>query len=135
MKTNCTGCKEGDKNCNCTVEVRRENEFNVLILLDTEKGLKWCPSSTVDSMFFVCQPGSSMKIRASQVCNGFGDCPQDEDESKILCQSSLLKTLICGVVLFVYGLAITLVGCYSSRREKATTKKTKQKRAVSESAY
>ena len=101
MKTNCTGCKEGDKYCNCTVEVRRENEFQVLILLDTAKGLKWCPSSTVDSMFFNCRPGSFMKIRASQVCDGFGDCPEDEDESKVLCQSSLLKMLIYVVVLFV----------------------------------
>ena len=56
MKTNCTGCKEGDEKCECTIEVRRENEFNVLVLLDTEKGLKWCPSSTVD------RPGRSIQL-------------------------------------------------------------------------
>ena len=123
MKKKCTGCEEGDKSCNCSVEVRRENEFQVLLLLDTAKGLKWCPSSTVDSMYFNCQPGSFMKIRASQVCDGFGDCPQAEDESQVLCRSSFLKMLICVVVLFVYGLALTMVGCYSCREQKEKTKK------------
>ena len=127
MKKNCTGCKESDKYCNCTVEVRRENEFDILILLDTEKGLKWCPTSTVDSMYFNCQPGSFMKIRASQVCDGFGDCPQAEDESNFLCQSPLLIMMICAVVQFVYGLAIILTIFYCCREGKAKAKKSENK--------
>ena len=127
MKTNYTGCKEGDENCECTIEVRRENEFDIRILLDTEKGLKWCPTSTLDSMYFNCQSGHFMKIRANQTCDGFGDCPDAEDESKTLCRSSLLKMLICAVILFVYGLALALVGCYSCRGEKAKTKKTENR--------
>ena len=127
MTTKCTDCKEGDRTCNCTVEVRRENEFDVLILLDTEKGLKWCPSSTVDSNYFNCHSGNFKKIRANQVCDSFGDCPEAEDESRTLCQSSLLKVLICAVVLFVYGLALALVGCYSCRGQKSKTKKTENR--------
>ena len=127
MKTRCTGCKERDMECNCTVEVRRENEFDVLILLNMEKGLKWCPSSTVDSMYFQCRSGTFERIKASQVCDSFGDCPGDEDESKTLCKSLFLKVLICTVVLFVYGLAITLTICYSCRLQKAKTEKTENR--------
>ena len=82
MKTNCTGCTAGDQKCNCTVEVLRENEFDIRILLDTEKGLKWCPKATLDSDFFNCQSETFMRIRASQVCDSFGDCPGQEDEAK-----------------------------------------------------
>ena len=67
MKKNCTGCKEVDPTCNCTIEVFRENEFDILILLDTVQGLKWCPESTVDSNFFKCSPDSFNRIKASQV--------------------------------------------------------------------
>ena len=62
MKTNCTGCTIGDQKCNCTVEVLRENEFDIRILLDTEKGLKWCPKATLDSDFFNCQSETFMRI-------------------------------------------------------------------------
>ena len=57
MKKNCTGCKEVDVTCNCTIEVLRENEFDIIILLDTDQGFKWCPESTVDRNFFKCSPG------------------------------------------------------------------------------
>ena len=67
LKKNCTSCNEGDMTCNCTIEVRRENEFDILILLDTNEGLKWCPESTVDSNFFKCSPDSFNRIKASQV--------------------------------------------------------------------
>ena len=67
MKKNCTSCKEGDVTCNCTIEVRRENEFDIIILLDTKEGLKWCPESTVDSNFFKCSPDSFTRIKACQV--------------------------------------------------------------------
>ena len=67
MKKNCTGCKEGDVTCDCTVEVLRENEFDIVVLLDTDEGLKWCPESTVDSNFFKCSPDSFTRIKACQV--------------------------------------------------------------------
>ena len=67
MKKNCTGCKEGDNICDCTVEVLRENEFDIVVLLDTDEGLKWCPESTVDSNFFKCSPDSFTRIKACQV--------------------------------------------------------------------
>ena len=67
MKKNCTGCKDGDMTCDCTIEVLRENEFDIIILLDTVHGLKWCPESTVDSNFFKCSPDSFNRIKACQV--------------------------------------------------------------------
>ena len=67
MKKSCTGCKDGDMTCDCTIEVRRENEFDIIILLDTVQGLKWCPESTVDSNFFKCSPDSFHRIKACQV--------------------------------------------------------------------
>ena len=67
MKKTCTGCKEGDVTCDCTIEVLRENEFDIVVLLDTDEGLKWCPESTVDSNFFKCSPDSFTRIKASQV--------------------------------------------------------------------
>ena len=100
MNMKCTGCRDVDENCNCTLELLRENEISVQILLDTTEGPKWCPSSTVDSMYFNCQPGSFMKIRASQVCNGFFECPGKEDEADILCRSSSLPMLTSAVVPF-----------------------------------
>ena len=102
MKKNCTGCKEVDVTCNCTIEVLRENEFDIIILLDTDQGFKWCPESTVDSNFFKCSPDSFTRIKACQI-------------------------MIFGVVLFVYGLAFALVGCYSCRAQKAKSKKTENR--------
>ena len=67
MKKNYTGCNEGDVTCDCTVEVLRENEFDIVVLLDTDEGLKWCPESTVDSNFFKCSPDSFTRIKACQV--------------------------------------------------------------------
>ena len=122
MPMNCKGCNDS-KHCNCSIEVLRENEFNFFILLDTFEGPKWCPSSTIDSMYFNCEPDNFMKILASQVCDGFGDCPRRQDESEILCRSIFLKMLILAVVMTVYGLALTLAICYScktSGREKKT---------------
>ena len=60
----CEGCSDAD-HCNCSIEVKRENEFNFFILLDTLDGPKWCPSSTIDSMYFNCEPDNFMKILAS----------------------------------------------------------------------
>ena len=127
MKTNCTGCTMGDQKCNCTIEVLRDNEFDIRILLDTDKGLKWCPKSTLDSDFFNCQSETFMRIRASQVCDSFGDCPGQEDEAKLLCDSNFLKIMICVVVLFVYSLALALVVCYSCRAGRTKSKKSENR--------
>ena len=89
----CEGCSDAD-HCNCSIEVKRENEFNFFILLNTLDGPKWCPSSTIDSMYFNCEPDNFMKILASQVCDAFRDCPRGQDESEILCRSTFLKMLI-----------------------------------------
>ena len=108
MEKSCSGCQEEDTFCDCTLEVRRENEFEILLLLETPNGLQWCPTSTVDSMYFNCQHGNFMKIRASQVCDGFPDCPRAGDESTILCRSFFLKMMIYTVVLFVYSIATAM---------------------------
>ena len=42
--------------------------------------------------------------------------------------------MIFGVVLFVYGLALALLGCYSCRTQKAKSKKTENRQFRKEQA-
>ena len=124
----CQGCNLGDTYCNCSVTARRENEYDVHILLHTENGPKWCPPATVDTNTFACTQGSFTKIRSLQVCDGFPDCPGGQDEAKILCQSLSLKIAILVVVLFVYALAFSLVVCFSYRADNGRRQKTENRR-------
>ena len=116
----CEGCSNTSQSCQCKMEgVKINNLFQVYIIIGSrtnQYGTEWCPQNFLGSTFFNCYDKSegNMTIRAEQVCDGFYDCDNKLDESKLVCSSFQLIVLIGSIIGGVFAAAISLAFYYSA---------------------
>ena len=115
VQKECSGCGLEDESCNCTFkDILSENTFNVDIMIATNRtGFhQWCPTRTVTSDFFQC--GGSHSVPTKVLCDGYRDCPNNEDESLLMCTHKEYSLAI--PMLSCYVVSFGLVLCFALRR-------------------
>ena len=95
-----------------------ENTFNIDVIVQNQNGLKWCPTKSVASSLFYCDPLHS--ITSSMLCDGFRDCPNELDDMLSMCRPDepVYIIPILSVYVTTFCLALFFMSCRKQKQPR-----------------
>ena len=95
-----------------------ENTFNIDVIVQNQNGLKWCPTKSLASSLFYCDPSHS--ITSSMLCDGFRDCPNGLDEMLSMCRPDepVYIIPILSVYVTTFCLALFFMSCRKQKQPR-----------------
>ena len=127
---NCTGCKQKNLWCNCTLQnIKHEQNYSITIKIEEVKGasttrVTHCPIKDKNTNFFNCDwpHNASSQILASELCDGNPDCPNKRDEEHCEPNEFLLTFTVIGVFLASSLSAFAWGRCHSKKKASKRSK-------------
>ena len=130
IKMNCTGCKQKNLWCNCTLQnIKHEQNYSITIKIEEVKvasttRVTHCPIKDKNTNFFNCNwpHNASSQILASELCDGHPDCPNKRDEEHCEPNEFLLTFTVIGVFLASSLSAFAWGRCHSKKKASKRSK-------------